>query len=132
MVDDKATEIVAEPSVPITEVTMVPVDVTVDPSIIPASQVEDAVEETSIPETDAGTKSVQPKLTAPNAEEIFGESPSHDSQHAMEGEAENGDVLPTSPIRNLIGEEPNSAEVIPLEGILPFSYIFTIRNTKCK
>ena len=55
---DEATETVAEPSVPLTEVTMVPTDATVDPSAIFFPQVEVAVEETSVLKTDAGTQSV--------------------------------------------------------------------------
>ena len=75
---DEATETIAEPSVPVTKVTMVLADATVDSSAIPAPQVEDAVEETSL-ETVAGTQSIQPNLSAPNAKEIVGESPSRDS-----------------------------------------------------
>ena len=102
MVGDKATNIVAKPSILVTEVTMVPADVTANPSAIPASQVEVVVEETNVSEADAGTLSVQPNLPAIDAVEISEESPSHDSQHVMEGEAETWEVHPISPIRNLV------------------------------
>ena len=64
-------------SVPVTEVTTVLADVTMDPSDIPAPQVEDVVDETSVPVTDVGIQSVQSNLTAPDAVEIVGVSPSH-------------------------------------------------------
>ena len=38
----------------------------------------------------------------------------------MEGEAETKEVLLISPIRNLVSEDPSSAEIVPAEDILPF------------
>ena len=43
----------------------------------------------------------------------------------MEGEAETREVLPTSPIRNLVGGDPSSAEFFPVEGILLLLSFFT-------
>ena len=61
---DEATETIAEPSVPVTKVTMVLADATVDSSAIPAPQVENVVEETCVLEIDAGIQSIQSKLPA--------------------------------------------------------------------
>ena len=42
----------------------------------------------------------------------------------MEGEAETGEIHPTSPIRNQVGVDSSNAEMVPAEGIFLFSFIF--------
>ena len=83
--------------------------VTVDPSAIPAPLVEDVVEKVLVPVTNAGTQDVQSNLPATYAEEVVDESPNHDFQQVMEGEAETEETHPTSPITNLVGMDPNTA-----------------------
>ena len=69
---------------------MISVEVIADPSIIPAPQVEDVIEEVSVPVTDAGIQTEQPNLPATDAEEIVDESPSHDFQQVVEGKLKLG------------------------------------------
>ena len=125
-VGDEATEVVAKPSVLVAKVPRVPADATVDlmdPSAISSPQVEVAVEETPVPEIDAGTPSIHTNLPAAVFEEIVGESPSHDSQHVMEGEAETEEVLLISPIRNLVSEDPVLLKLFHLK-VFPSLFLF--------
>ena len=44
----------------------------------------------------------------------------------MEGRAETGEVLPITPVKNLVSEDPSPIEVVPAEGnsfsLLTFSF----------
>ena len=90
------------------------------------------VEEVPVPVADPGILAEQPNLPASDAEEFVDESPFHDFQQVMKGEAETGKVHPTSPIRNLVVWVPSTIEIVPVEGItllffhLSFSLFFTI------
>ena len=103
---------------------MVSAEVTADPSVISAPQAKDEIKEVSVPVTDAGIQTEQPNLLANDVEEIIDESPSHDFQQVVEGEAETGEVQPTFSIRNLVGGDPSSTKMLPAEGIFLFSFFF--------
>ena len=94
-----------------------------DPSLISASLVEDVIEEPIVLVADTETQDEQLNFPAADVEDIVDETSTHDFQQAVESGVEARQTHPASPIRFLVGGDPNTAEEVPTEGIISFFFL---------